>query len=63
MKKIELFGGAMICNIPSTFIDCSDFRQIPENQEVFVDSSTTDRSLIIEILEYDEKIKDENIAV
>ncbi|KAJ1949004.1 hypothetical protein FBU59_001339 [Linderina macrospora] len=30
-------------------VDISDFRQVPDNQEVFAD--TTDRSLIIEILE------------
>ncbi|ORX64287.1 Mog1p PsbP-like protein, partial [Linderina pennispora] len=46
----ELYGGAMTMQVPSGMVDISEFRQVPDNQEVFCDTST-DRSLIIEILE------------
>ncbi|KAJ3149838.1 hypothetical protein HK101_002007 [Irineochytrium annulatum] len=46
-----LFGGAIQAAIPSRFIDASNLREIPDNQEVFVDSKGTDQSLIIELLE------------
>uniref|UniRef100_H9GSU3 Uncharacterized protein n=1 Tax=Anolis carolinensis TaxID=28377 RepID=H9GSU3_ANOCA len=38
---------------------CSEMRQVPDNQEVFVHPST-DQSLIIELLEYQAGVPDEN---
>ena len=45
-----LFGGALVCDLPSRFTDISDFRQLPDTQEVFADA-VTDQSIIVEILE------------
>ncbi|KAK4697108.1 hypothetical protein P7C71_g908, partial [Lecanoromycetidae sp. Uapishka_2] len=33
----ELFGGAITVKIPSEFADVSNIRQVPDNQEVFLD--------------------------
>ncbi|KAI0747915.1 Mog1p/PsbP-like protein [Daedaleopsis nitida] len=46
----ELFGGAITVSLPTDLIDASDFRQVPDTQEVFV-SSTSDISLIVEVLQ------------
>jgi hypothetical protein len=46
-----LFGGALSCAVPPSFVDVSDFRQVPDNQEVFADASQSDSSLVVEILE------------
>jgi len=46
----ELFGGAITASIPSTFLDASTLRQIPDNQEVFVDREGT-ASITFDILE------------
>ncbi|KAI7821299.1 hypothetical protein BX661DRAFT_200765 [Kickxella alabastrina] len=37
--------------VPSTFIDVSQFRTVPDHQEVFADQQPTDQNLIVEILE------------
>ena len=36
--------------LPASFVDCSNFRQVPDNQEVWADMDTN-RSCILEILE------------
>ncbi|KAL2045521.1 hypothetical protein N7G274_001949 [Stereocaulon virgatum] len=38
-KHTELFGGAITANIPSGFADASAIRQVPDNQEVYVESN------------------------
>lgn len=52
---VELFGGAISVPLPPDVIDVSNFRQVPDNQEVFLiergDNPQNDKSLIIEILE------------
>ncbi|KAK3003628.1 hypothetical protein RJ639_019627 [Escallonia herrerae] len=45
-----LFGGAIASTFPLRFQDISNVREVPDNQEVFVDS-TRDESLIFELLE------------
>ncbi|KAL9101926.1 MAG: hypothetical protein Q9163_002864 [Psora crenata] len=35
-KHVELYGGAMEANVPSNFIDVSDIRQVPDEQEVYL---------------------------
>lgn len=56
-----LFGGSIKANIPPTFLDArylsqitffdnSNFRQIPDNQEVFV-SNQDETSIIFDVLE------------
>ncbi|KZV70487.1 Mog1p/PsbP-like protein [Peniophora sp. CONT] len=49
-SKRDLFGGAITATLPTSLIDASDLRQIPDTQEVFL-SPTSDVSIILEILE------------
>lgn len=49
LRQRDLFGGAMTMKIPSRLTDVSDFRPVPDNQEVFADGDT-DQSIIIEIM-------------
>ena len=49
-RKVELFGGAMSSQLCSRFADVSTFRQVPDSQEVFVDTASQG-SLTLELLE------------
>lgn len=52
MNKTELYGGAVTASIPQGSIDVSDFRQVPDNQEVFlIEEDNRDLSIIFDILE------------
>ena len=65
MEEFEtkpLFGGALEISLPKRFIDISDFREVPDNQEIFADSANTDQSFIIELLEFQSEVQDANIA-
>ncbi|OSD02864.1 Mog1p/PsbP-like protein [Trametes coccinea BRFM310] len=46
----ELFGGAITATLPTTLLDASDFRQIPDTQEVYL-SPTSGISIIVEVLQ------------
>ncbi|CAC9490167.1 putative Ran-binding protein [Leishmania infantum JPCM5] len=46
---VDLYGGAMRISLPQTMIDVSDFRQVPDNQEVYTDADTG-ASVIVELL-------------
>ncbi len=52
----ELFGGALTCFLPLNVLDASDVRQVPDNQEIFLNSSV-DQNIIFDILE----TPDENV--
>lgn len=45
-----LFGGALSVTIPARLDDISQFRQVPDTQEVFADANT-DQSVVVELLE------------
>ncbi|CAD7965771.1 unnamed protein product [Amoebophrya sp. A25] len=47
----ELYGGAISCSVFASFDDVSCVRQIPDNQEVFVDRVEGADSLIVELLD------------
>ncbi|KAJ3332174.1 hypothetical protein HDU76_001055 [Blyttiomyces sp. JEL0837] len=49
-EEKELYGGAIVAKLPRSFVDASQLREIPDNQEVFVDV-TTDQSVIIELVQ------------
>lgn len=49
-NNISLFGGAMTVRLPANFIDVSDLRQVPDNQEVFLNSDGFE-SITVDILE------------
>lgn len=58
MKMVPLYGGAMETSLPSTAIDVSQFRQIPDTQEVFIlemDTKEKDQNIIIDLLEMVDK--------
>eukprot|EP00928_Gymnodinium_smaydae_P015011 TRINITY_DN15506_c0_g1_i1.p1 TRINITY_DN15506_c0_g1~~TRINITY_DN15506_c0_g1_i1.p1 ORF type:complete len:216 (+),score=51.78 TRINITY_DN15506_c0_g1_i1:59-649(+) len=57
-EEIELYGGALSCELPVTFADASNFRQVPDHQEVWVDSGS-DRSFMVEILERKTEVSDD----
>ncbi|ETN37858.1 uncharacterized protein HMPREF1541_07481 [Cyphellophora europaea CBS 101466] len=47
----ELYGGAITVELPTTLIDASDIRQIPDHQEVFLSNKTL-TSIIFEINQF-----------
>eukprot|EP00440_Ansanella_granifera_P033918 gb/GFBE01036797.1/.p1 GENE.gb/GFBE01036797.1/~~gb/GFBE01036797.1/.p1 ORF type:complete len:188 (+),score=32.74 gb/GFBE01036797.1/:1-564(+) len=49
-EEVPLYGGAISCDLPKSFSDASVFREVPDHQEVWVDTSS-DRSIMVEILE------------
>ncbi|KAJ3081570.1 hypothetical protein HK102_002265, partial [Quaeritorhiza haematococci] len=54
-----LFGGAITTALPDSFIDISTFREVPDNQEVFVDRDT-DQSIVIELLQLAEETSNQD---
>ncbi|RPD65918.1 Mog1p/PsbP-like protein [Lentinus tigrinus ALCF2SS1-6] len=46
----ELFGGSITTTLPTTLIDASNFRQVPDTQEVFI-SRDSGVSIIVEVLQ------------
>ena len=49
---VELYGGAVITNLPVGIVDVSDMRQVPDNQEVFIiEEGDKDISIIFDLLE------------
>ncbi|GAB7331771.1 hypothetical protein MBLNU13_g03736t1 [Cladosporium sp. NU13] len=57
-KPVELFGGAITADFPATFGDVSNIRQVPDNQEVYLDGEGF-ASVVVEILEREEKLDNE----
>ncbi len=58
---VELFGGAIICNFPKTFVDLSTIRQVPDNQEVWLSCPTiTNSCFIVEILQLQKDAAEDN---
>ncbi|KAL8683985.1 MAG: hypothetical protein Q9186_000015 [Xanthomendoza sp. 1 TL-2023] len=49
-KPIELFGGAIITQLPASYTDVSTIREVPDHQEIYLDA-TGFSSIIIEIAE------------
>ncbi|KAF3004865.1 hypothetical protein E8E13_005669 [Curvularia kusanoi] len=53
-----LYGGAISVDLPSRFADTSLIREVPDHQEVYLDQDGYS-SIVVEILEYQEKGSDE----
>jgi len=49
-RKTPLFGGAMMCDLPEKFADVSKLREVPDNQEVYIDKDGF-TSIIFDITE------------
>lgn len=56
-----LFGGAITAAIPQRFVDVSNFRVIPDNQEVLADIDS-DQSIIVELLSLVDDVSNESSA-
>ncbi|KAF2743702.1 Mog1p/PsbP-like protein [Sporormia fimetaria CBS 119925] len=56
-KSTELYGGAIVVDLPTGFGDVSTIRQIPDHQEVYVDSNGYS-NVVFEILEHVDKPSD-----
>jgi len=61
MEQRPLFGGAIVCGIPSAWKDVSHVRQVPDNQECWQEIDTNGM-LVIEILERQSQVADEAVA-
>ena len=58
LKKVPLFGGAISAQLPARYVDVSDFRPVPDNQEVWTDADK-DESVIVEIVEWNDGPSDD----
>lgn len=61
VKRRQLFGGSISALVPENFLDVSQLRSIPDNQEVFVDKISS-LSLIVEIVEYQTQVENDKAA-
>ena len=61
MEDQSLFGGMIRCQIPKSFRDVSDIRQVPDHQECW-DDPISKKVFVIEILERQEHVTDNNAA-
>ena len=61
-QQRPLWGGALSVELPARFVDISDFREVPDFQEVFADPHA-DQSVTFETLEHLPEQSDEQIAL
>ncbi|GIL68392.1 hypothetical protein Vafri_21644 [Volvox africanus] len=54
----DLWGGTVTCVVPTRMVDVSDIRQVPDNQEVFMDAEAN-QTIIFEIVEHDTTVPDQ----
>lgn len=63
-----LYGGAITCDIPSTWRDVSQIRQVPDHQEVYqefspdIAASGTGPCIVFEILQREECVRNEDAS-
>ncbi|KAI5968608.1 hypothetical protein CANMA_002353 [Candida margitis] len=57
MSTTELYGGAITINkLPSSFIDISRIRQVPDSQEVFINEVDSTNPTLSSLLTYDQAL-------
>lgn len=61
MNKYECFDGAINFESDLNLIDASKFRQVPDNQEVFI-GKDSEVSVIVEVLEHVKEAKTDEEA-
>ena len=61
IQKRALFGNAINCVLSEEYLDVSDFRQVPDNQEVFMHKKSNS-TIVIELLEYQENVQNDQAA-
>mmetsp|Transcript_3372 Transcript_3372/g.5540 ORF Transcript_3372/g.5540 Transcript_3372/m.5540 type:complete len:210 (+) Transcript_3372:56-685(+) len=58
-----LYGGAIVCDIPTSWKDVSDMRQVPDHQCVYLGPTLQEEpSLVIEILDHQGSVSNDNAA-
>jgi hypothetical protein len=57
-----LYGGAIICELPTDWEDLSDIRQVPDHQEAFIGTDSEEPLFAIEIMEYQGSISNDQAA-
>ncbi|KAL8951676.1 MAG: hypothetical protein Q9222_002356 [Ikaeria aurantiellina] len=57
-RSTELFGGALVANLPARYVDVSNIREVPDHQEIYLDASGFS-SIIIEI---NERVTDADVT-
>eukprot|EP01097_Dermamoeba_algensis_P000882 TRINITY_DN1325_c0_g1_i1.p1 TRINITY_DN1325_c0_g1~~TRINITY_DN1325_c0_g1_i1.p1 ORF type:complete len:190 (-),score=32.51 TRINITY_DN1325_c0_g1_i1:31-600(-) len=66
-SKVDLFGGAIKCELPAGWLDVSNIRQVPDNQEVYMSNTTKpgeeECSIIIELLALQDDVPNEQIGL
>ena len=63
LETRRLFGGAIEIALPRRFLDVSEFRQVPDHQEVFtLDGDGDALSFIFEIVELQSEVSDNDVA-
>eukprot|EP01013_Petalomonas_cantuscygni_P043721 TRINITY_DN8407_c0_g2_i1.p1 TRINITY_DN8407_c0_g2~~TRINITY_DN8407_c0_g2_i1.p1 ORF type:complete len:260 (+),score=39.52 TRINITY_DN8407_c0_g2_i1:63-782(+) len=50
-KTIDLWGGAFRTSVPASYIDISDVRPVADNKEVWLEGSSSETGLILELCE------------
>ncbi|KAJ1458783.1 hypothetical protein M885DRAFT_614145 [Pelagophyceae sp. CCMP2097] len=46
-----LFGGAIVAALPAAWLDASDVRPVPDNQEVWMEDGGGGRSVVVEVVQ------------
>ena len=49
IRTVQLFGGMVSMDVPTRMEDVSNFRPVPDHQEIYTDANS-DQSVIIELL-------------
>jgi hypothetical protein len=57
-----LFGGALTARVPAGWLDASDVRPVPDNQEVWLADDASGASLVVELLEPPEGVPADGVA-
>ena len=60
-QQRALFGGAINCVLSEEYLDVSELRQVPDNQEVFMHKKSNS-TIVIELLEYQENVQNDQAA-
>ncbi|KAI9868427.1 MAG: multicopy suppressor of ts gsp1 [Trichoglossum hirsutum] len=61
-RKVDLFGGAIVVDLPDGYADVSDIRQVPDHQEVYLDKDGF-ASIIIDITERPDSVTTDEAAL
>ncbi|KAH0565650.1 hypothetical protein GP486_000960 [Trichoglossum hirsutum] len=61
-RRADLYGGAIVVDLPGGYLDVSDIRPVPDHQEVYVDSDGF-TSIIFDITERPDSVTTDEAAL